>query len=156
MQDILDRIAKLLALATSPNEHEAVAAATKAQELLLEHNLHLEDIKSEHKSPDLLIEQVEIDSYSRRVYWKGFLANVIADANFCKMWWMGGRMIVVGRNHNVAIVKSLYEYLTTTVERLAAEGVKSEKQAYIMYLAQFVEMGIKPLAAEPNLANLEV
>jgi len=66
------------------------------------------------------------------------------------MWWLGGRVIVVGRNHNVAIVNSLYDYLTQTVEHLAAEGVKSEKQAYIMYLAQFVEMGIKPLVAEPN------
>ena len=68
MQDIVDRIAKLLALANSPNEHEAAAAATKAQELLLEHNLYLEDIKSEHKSPELPIDQVEIDSSGRRIY----------------------------------------------------------------------------------------
>jgi ElaB/YqjD/DUF883 family membrane-anchored ribosome-binding protein len=62
MQDIVDRIAKLLALATSSNEHEAAAAAAKAQEILTEHNLRLEDIKTEHKSPELPIEQVEIDS----------------------------------------------------------------------------------------------
>lgn len=33
---------------------------------------------------------------------------------------------------------------------MAAEGVKAEKQAYVVYLAQFVEMGIKPKIAEPN------
>ncbi len=33
MQDIVDRIAKLLALANSPNENEATAAAAKASEL---------------------------------------------------------------------------------------------------------------------------
>lgn len=150
MQDILDRITKLLALATSPNEHEAAAAAAKAQEILTEHNLRLEDIKSEHKSPDMPIEQVEIDSYGRRVYWKGFLASALADANFCAMWWLGGRVIVVGRNHNVAIVKSLYDYLTKTVERLAAQGVKSEKEAYVVYQGEFLIMGIKPSVTEPN------
>ena len=150
MQDIVDRITKLLALATSPNEHEAAAAAAKAQEILTEHNLRLEDIKTEHKSPDIPIQQVEIDSSGRRFYWKGSIANALANANFCTMWWLGGRVIIVGRNHNVAIVKSLYDYLTNTVKRLAAQGVEAEKQAYVMYLAEFVVMGIKPSVAEPN------
>jgi len=150
MQDILERITKLLALANSPNEHEAAAAAAKAQEILTEHNLRLEDIKTEHKSPDIPIDQVEIDSSGRRIYWKGSIANALANANFCTMWWLGGRVIIVGRNHNVAIVKSLYDYLTNTVERLAAQGVEAEKQAYVMYLAEFVVMGIKPSVAEPN------
>jgi hypothetical protein len=36
---ILDRIAKLLALADSPNEHEAQAAMSAAQRLMLKHNI---------------------------------------------------------------------------------------------------------------------
>ncbi len=36
---VLDRIAKLLALAESPNEHEAQAAMNAAQRLMLKHNL---------------------------------------------------------------------------------------------------------------------
>lgn len=39
MQEIIDRITKLLALSMSPNEFEASAAAAKAQEILTEHNL---------------------------------------------------------------------------------------------------------------------
>ncbi len=66
------------------------------------------------------------------------------------MWWLGGRIIVVGRNHNVAIVKSLYDYLIKTVERLAAQGVEAEKQAYVVYQCEFLIMGIKPSVAEPN------
>ena len=100
MQEIIDRVNKLLALATSANEYEASAAAAKAQEILTEHNLGLEDIKTDQKSPALPIEQITIGSNSRKVYWKGFIANAIANANFCKMWWMGGRMVVVGRRHN--------------------------------------------------------
>lgn len=39
-----ERIRKLLALANSPNEHEAAAAAKKAHELLVLHNLDLQQV----------------------------------------------------------------------------------------------------------------
>lgn len=41
---IADRIRKLFALAESPNEHEAAAAAERAQELLLKHGLSEADV----------------------------------------------------------------------------------------------------------------
>ena len=68
MQDIVDRIAKLLALADSPNEYEATAAAAKASELLTAHNLRLENFKTSHKLPEIPIEQIALDSNSRKVY----------------------------------------------------------------------------------------
>ncbi len=43
---ILAKIQKLLALATSPNEHEARAAAAKAEELLVGHNLDMQTVMS--------------------------------------------------------------------------------------------------------------
>ena len=144
MQEIIDRIHKLLALATSANEYEASVAAAKAQEILTEHNLRLEDIETGQKSPALPIEQITIGSNNRKVYWRGFIANVIANANFCKMWWMGGRMVIAGRRHNVAIALSLYDYLTKTEERLAAEEVKARKQAWHSYLSQVKVIGIEP------------
>lgn len=149
MPEIIDRITKLLSLASSPNEFEATAAMAKAQEILTEHNLRLEDIKTSHKSPDIPIEQTEILSGNRKVYWRGFIANAIANANFCKAWWMGGRMVIAGRRHNVAIALSLYDYLTNTVERLAAEGVKAEKQAWHTYLRQIEGTGIEAFT-QPN------
>jgi hypothetical protein len=107
MQEVIDRINKLLALATSANEYEASAAAAKAQEILTEYNLRLEDIETGQKSPALPMEQITIGSNSRKVYWRGFIASAITNANFCKMWWMGGRMVIAGRSHNVAIALSL-------------------------------------------------
>lgn len=43
---IVEKIQKLLALATSPNEHEAQLAATKANELLIKHNLSVDQVAS--------------------------------------------------------------------------------------------------------------
>lgn len=42
---IVDKIKKLLTLATSPNEHEAQAAAAKAHRLLIQYNLDLQQVK---------------------------------------------------------------------------------------------------------------
>lgn len=44
MSDVKDKIAKLLALAESPNENEAKAALLRARELMAEHKLRPEEI----------------------------------------------------------------------------------------------------------------
>ena len=43
--DYKDKIRKLLALAESPNEHEAKAALLKARQLMAEHKLSENDVK---------------------------------------------------------------------------------------------------------------
>lgn len=48
-----------------------------------------------------------------------------------------------------AIALSLYDYLTKTVERLAAKGVKTEKQVWDRYLSQIEGTGIEAFA-QPN------
>lgn len=45
---VAEKIRKLLGLATSSNEHEAKAAAEKACELLVRHNLRLQDVASKN------------------------------------------------------------------------------------------------------------
>lgn len=147
-KDIIDRIQKLLALATSPNEHEAAQAAAKAQALLMQYNLSLEDVKSAERKANL-IELEEIENHRRKVHWKGNLAVTIAKANFCQAWWTGGQITLAGKPHNRAIVKSLYDYLTSAIERLATEAVKVQKQNYQMYLDQIAGTGIAPFA-QPN------
>lgn len=147
-QDIIDKIQKLLSLANSPNENEAAQAAAKAQQLLMQHNLSLEDIKAKSTFSNS-IEREELEAHKRKIHWKGKLAHAIADANFCKIWWHNGRLELAGKSHNRAIVKSLYEYLSTAIERLANLGVKAEKLNYKNYLEQIAGMGIVPMP-EPN------
>lgn len=48
--NIKDKIAKLLALAESPNENEARAALLKARELMAEHKLRPEEIEKAEKA----------------------------------------------------------------------------------------------------------
>lgn len=50
MEKIIERVRKLLALATSSNEHEAALAAAHAQRLLAEHNLAMADIETQRET----------------------------------------------------------------------------------------------------------
>ena len=43
--DYREKIRKLLALAESPNEHEAKAALIKAHQLMAEHGLNVRDLR---------------------------------------------------------------------------------------------------------------
>jgi hypothetical protein len=147
MENIIERIAKLLALSSSPNENEASAAAAKAQELLMRYNLKQEDIV---KAIDRgAIETLEIYSSSKWTFWKIFLAQDIASSNFCLAWRFGKRLLVSGRKHNVVIVKVFYGYLTQTVERLATNAIKTQKQHYQTYLQQIEGTSIVA-QPEPN------
>ena len=49
---IIDKIRKLLRLSRSSNEHEAAAAAAKAQELLSEYNLSLDSMITEESASE--------------------------------------------------------------------------------------------------------
>src|SRR5262245_21357752 len=48
---LLDRVRKLLALSTSPNENEAALAAEKAQALLAEHKLSMDEVLETDSKP---------------------------------------------------------------------------------------------------------
>jgi len=133
---IIEQIRRLRALATSSNEHEAAAAAAKAQELLLKYNISIFDIPDDpvHKE-DIEAETVSIKGQSKGdVYrWKVSLMSDIAKYNFCQALlqthkdyskgWKGvisGRsMIVIGKAHDREVVFFLFQTLVATLERLA-------------------------------------
>ncbi|MBD2305641.1 DUF2786 domain-containing protein [Chroococcidiopsis sp. FACHB-1243] len=151
-QSIIERVHKLLALSTSSNENEAAQAAAKAQELLMQYNLSLDDVTLADAVRSDCIGAEDLESYRRKVLWKGSLASAIANANFCNAWWSGGKIEVAGKPHNRAVVRSIYQYLVVTVERLAKLALKQERQNYQMYLDQFAGASIAS-SSEPNWRN---
>jgi Protein of unknown function (DUF2786) len=135
---IAEKIRKLLALATSPNEHEAMAATAKAQALLAEHNLSMSDVKMATDKGDGFVLEKEMGSDSTP--WRRRIAAAVAEMYFCKYFfqyekkWTSQRKTgyirydwhtFVGVPHNVSVTKIMFSYLSGTVERLATEGSKS-------------------------------
>ena len=87
MENIKDRIKKLLALASSPNEHEAKAALLKAKKLMAEHKLtdsDFEDRNREIAHQDLMNVKWTTDSGK---IWMVKLCQLICDNYCCVASW---------------------------------------------------------------------
>lgn len=124
---IVEKIRKLLALATSSNQAEAEAAAAKAQALLQAYNLERAQIEGAAGARPLYLKQiVELGSNQR---WRRYLLDAIADAHFCKAVYTPGqpRMSMIGEPHNLDVVEFLYLCLARQLESLAAAAYRQSR-----------------------------
>lgn len=81
MANIKDKIAKLLALAESPNEAEAKAALLKARELMAKNKLTPEECQKQ-KNQKVVKDFTDIQCTAMTNPWAASLSAVIAD-NYC-------------------------------------------------------------------------
>lgn len=124
----LARVRKLLALATSPNPHEAANAAARAQALIETHRLQawLEAEQREEEDPDPIVDARDTPlATGRRIRkWKSALASVLAQANGCVAYTgQQGReqsIILVGRSRDREAVRELWDWLVKRIEWLSA------------------------------------
>jgi hypothetical protein len=128
MDSIIEKVKKLLVMAERGTEHEAAIAAAKAQTLLMQHNIDLSQIRTGNLEADEQVCEWLLETMGRKQIWKGNLAHAIAEANFCRMWWLGPNIKLVGRAHNVEIARHLYSYLVEAVERVTQAAVGTERQ----------------------------
>lgn len=140
LNTIKEKIKKLLTMAAKGTEHEAAIAAKKAQELLMQYNLNPGDFAGGDQAMDDFnkADAELIDKMGKKIYWKANLLYQIAKNNFCKAYYSSrdGGMMLIGREHNRAICRHLYEYLTQTIDRLCQEEMKKEKANYARYREQ--------------------
>jgi hypothetical protein len=128
-EKMIDKIRKLLALASSPNENEAAAANEKAQALLLEYNLSMSDVgTTEDEVGDEPI-TADVNGVTSAEPWRRPLANAIAQMYFCKyvyVTWHGkDTHTFIGTKVNAEVTKLMFDYLHETVNRLARAGARS-------------------------------
>lgn len=131
---LLDRVRKLLALAESPNVHEAAAAAARAQEIITRHKLAglLEaQQEAEANLSDGRDEPLEVARKIRK--WKLVLAAGLAEANGCMAYTVAaGRreqhLCVAGHPDDQVAVAALWEWLVKRLEWLSAtEGAGQDR-----------------------------
>ncbi len=146
-EKIFDRISKLLALATSPNEHEARLAAEKANELLVRHNLTAQEVR--HQTETKYVENaVQMGTPNLRVEDK-FIASIVRNHFFCRPCFVGAKIIngryqrtilFVGEETNAKIGAYVYEFLFRKYRELWTDyrkqtGAKqSDRQSYYLGL----------------------
>lgn len=125
---ILDRVRKLLALAGSPNVHEAATAAAMAQALIARHRLD-EWLAAEAgvaEDPDPITDgrDAPLEVGRRLRKWKVALAAALAEGNGCVAYTLDlgaeRAICLVGRSRDRAAVAVLWEGLVKRVEWLSA------------------------------------
>jgi Protein of unknown function (DUF2786) len=124
----LARVRKLLALATSPNPHEAAVAAARAQAIIETHRLQawLDAERRVEADADPIVDAREepLDVGRRLRKWKIVLAATLAEANGCIAYTVErGReqaIVLVGRGRDRAAVGELWGWLVKRIEWLSA------------------------------------
>jgi hypothetical protein len=130
---LIEKISKLLALATSPNEHEARAAAEKANALLVQHNLSMADLNREHR-----------ESYVEESLTRGrnfttedkYIWRLMMNHFFVKLMVSRGRVYFLGTKTNVEVARYIYGFLVRKYRELWHEYKKENllsaraKQSY--------------------------
>jgi hypothetical protein len=153
-QDIITRIQKLLALADSPNEHEANLAAAKAQKLMDAHRISVEAVKITEDLQDeeeIVTEAVPYGSKVRAVRWKGSLAIGICQVNGCFVSRSSSNYVrgngqvegatvanprapelrFAGRTSDVRAAVYMFLYLSKTVDRVTRRECKGKHRKFV-------------------------
>lgn len=134
---IIDRIQKLLALANSSNEHEATAAANRAQALLVKYNLTMNDVEVEEGEQKYMAEKIETDRARISTEWK-YIQSLLQEFYFIRIvhskkpaysdgmpaFTRSGRLktyvvyLFIGKPHNVKIAQFVKDFLTRAFKDL--------------------------------------
>lgn len=133
--DIRDKISKLLALADSPNEHEAKAALLKARELMAVHKLQPEDM-AKVKSSKVIKKTVGITCTKMTNSWATKLSAVIAEHYCCKAYrehYPYSKKVkigFIGLEEDFDICTKMYEYAFGFLDNRCKSIKKSRKDIY--------------------------
>lgn len=157
-----ERVQKLLALAGSPNPHEAAAAAGRAAELIARHQLRgaLQELQSEAEIT--LFRDEALDSSKRLRGWKIALGSVLARLNDCRILLTGPvsgkrhqarekerKIWIVGRPDDAQRLRSIYPSMIRLVERVTMQKLQGAghrfredfRKGVVHALAQAMEVG---------------
>ena len=134
-------VTKLLATATSDNEHEAALAMSKATELIEKHKLSMAELTdaetSQVETEAVIKDESPIFAAGRISSWKTNLVSAIAKINGCKLikytgqgYAVGGqrgsKLVIFGRPSDIGNTRFLLAFAITQLTRLAPKGQGKE------------------------------
>jgi hypothetical protein len=125
---VLDRIRKLLALAGSPNQHEAEIAMRKAHELMLRHNIevaatHVERSYEIRHLGDPQRRGTRVESEIAALLSELFFVKVIRVPVYVPLAGKSGLVYeIAGTRANVEMASHVWAFLLATADRLWAEN----------------------------------
>lgn len=129
---LIDRVRKLLALAESPNEHEAALAAERAQELMLKYGIELAQVAA-RKERKIGVDHEEVTG--KVDPWRRELAQAVARSLGGRtVWWneyrkWTGGIEFWGQAGTVPSMIAMYEYLEGQL--IAISAIEASKVTHV-------------------------
>jgi hypothetical protein len=118
---LINKLIKVLALTSSPNEGEAAAASAMLEKLLIQHNLEIADLEKKGASAPAITEGAH-DLGKAAFRWKLNLADAIASHYYCYSATDHAtkKVAFIGRPDNVEALRMLYGWLIDQIGRIAS------------------------------------
>jgi hypothetical protein len=150
IQSIIERVRKLLALSQSDNANEAAAATAKANALIDQYRISVEQI-GEAEDP-LSIETEPLYQGDRIMAWRKLLAVRLSRHYGCYHWnnktANGLKLMIAGRKSDVAVLRYMFAYITSECERIGVKECKGRGRSYAESYRQGFVAGVTDKLAE--------
>lgn len=123
MADYVKKIKDLLALAESPNEHEARSALLKARQLMAKHKVSDMDIR-DAKEQEVVRKHTGIDYSLRRDPWVNNLSSTIAEYHCCRAFQTRrkGKQVAevgfIGFSDDVSVCTEVFTYAVDCIRSM--------------------------------------
>jgi hypothetical protein len=149
LEKVKRKIEKLLSLADlekNPSEQEAISASLKAQKLLAEYHLTMDEVlgTAPHKM-DCESVKSEVGIGNSKFNWRWDLASAVASGYCCKYYLAGstkskGTVVFFGFKEDVILARRVFTYLFNVGNKLANSYAKvsTEPNAYQSFVTGFV------------------
>lgn len=119
-KEIIEKIQKLLSLATSDNQHESDLASKKAQELLIKYNLSMSQVEIKEYN------KLEVDA-TRDPSGK-FIGDILNRFFFVYVFKSGKKYIFTGTEENLQVAMYVRSFLHNSFKRLYK--IEAQKQGW--------------------------
>jgi hypothetical protein len=162
VQEVVDKVQKLLRLSKSNNANEAAAAAAAANKLIDEYRLSEADLEVQGQAEECLSED---DGYiyetGKLTTWKHTLVHVLVKhyglSHFNDTSYSTGRKVsrfkLIGRKSDITIAKYMFTWLTMECQRLSDLYAKGQGRVYV---ASYCDGFVNGVAEQLELSRAEV
>jgi hypothetical protein len=162
--DVIDRLKKLLALAGSPNVHEAALAAARAQTLITRHRLEgvLEAEAAEAEADPVTDgSEAPLEAARKLRKWRVILATELARLNGCVAYTIDleaeQQIRLAGRAEDRATVEVLWSWLVGRIQWASASaGAGRSRRWHEAFRIGAVDAVVERLRAGDEAARAEV
>lgn len=127
---IKEKIRKVLELAkNNPSKEESISASLKAQKLMMEYDIEMEEIEDIEELKELGEVYIDLGTGNK---WKVMLAHVVAKNFRCKVYFNNNLTGVTfyGYKTDADIARNVYEFLFSVGNKLARKYANEYKKKY--------------------------